>query len=67
MPKPADGRTEDNPWPYWPFKLKTSSSHEEGSHREWSILTKNSLEMKNLIGLKTVEVEWKKSLEKDLN
>ena len=40
MPKPADGRTEDNPWPYWPFKLKTSSSHEEGSHREWSILTK---------------------------
>ena len=40
MPKPAEGRTEEHPWPYWPFKLKTSSSHEEGSHREWSILTK---------------------------
>ena len=33
MPKPANGRTDENPWPYWPFKLKTSSSHEEGSHR----------------------------------
>ena len=46
MPKPADGRTDENPWPYWPFKLKTSSSHEEGSHREWSILTKEFIETK---------------------
>lgn len=62
MPKPADGRTEENPWPYWPFKLKTSSSHEEGSHREWSILTKEFIGDKdgNLKGLKTVEVAWKK-------
>lgn len=62
MPKPADGRTEENPWPYWPFKLKTSSSHEEGSHREWSILTKEFIGDKdgNLKGLKTVEVTWKK-------
>lgn len=62
MPKPADGRTEDNPWPYWPFKLKTSSSHEEGSHREWSILTKEFVGdgKGNLKGLKTIEVEWKK-------
>lgn len=62
MPKPADGRTDENPWPYWPFKLKTSSSHEEGSHREWSILTKEFIGDKkgNLKALKTVEVEWKK-------
>lgn len=62
MPKPADGRTEDNPWPYWPFKLKTSSSHEEGSHREWSILTKEFVGdgKGNIKGLKTVEVAWKK-------
>ena len=32
MPKPSSNRSEDNPWPYWPFKLKTSSSHEEGIH-----------------------------------
>ena len=62
MPKPADGRTDENPWPYWPFKLKTSSSHEEGSHREWSILTKEFIGdgKGNLNALKTVEVEWKK-------
>jgi glutamate synthase (NADPH/NADH) small chain len=62
MPKPSDERTEENPWPYWPFKLKTSSSHEEGSHREWSILTKEFVGdgNGNLKGLKTVEVEWEK-------
>ena len=62
MPKPADGRTEEHPWPYWPFKLKTSSSHEEGIHREWSILTKEFVGNKSgkLVGLKTVEVKWKK-------
>ena len=62
MPKPSDERTDENPWPYWPFKLKTSSSHEEGSHREWSILTKEFVgdSKGNLKGLKTVEVEWKK-------
>ena len=62
MPKPATGRTDENPWPYWPFKLKTSSSHEEGSHREWSILTKSFVgdDNGNLKGLITVEVEWKK-------
>ena len=62
MPKPSKLRTDQNPWPYWPFKLKTSSSHEEGSHREWSILTKEFIgdEKGNLIGLKTVEVKWEK-------
>ena len=62
MSKPAEGRTEEHPWPYWPFKLKTSSSHEEGIHREWSILTKEFVGDKSgkLVGLKTVEVKWKK-------
>ena len=62
MPKPLDYRTDENPWPYWPFKLKNSSSHEEGSHREWNILTKEFLGDKNgnLTGLKTVEVKCEK-------
>ena len=62
LPKPAEGRTEEHPWPYWPFKLKTSSSHEEGSHREWSILTKEFIgdDKGHVKGLKTVEVYWKK-------
>lgn len=62
MPKPAATRTEEHPWPFWPFKLKTSSSHEEGVHREWSILTKEFIGDKSgkITGLKTVEVRWKK-------
>jgi len=62
LPKPAEGRTEEHPWPYWPFKLKTSSSHEEGSHREWSILTKEFIgdDTGHVKALKTVEVHWKK-------
>jgi glutamate synthase (NADPH/NADH) small chain len=60
MSKPSSSRTDENPWPYWPFKLKTTSSHEEGIQREWSILTKEFIGDKNgnVTGLKTVEVEW---------
>ena len=62
MSKPNENRTDENPWPYWPFKLKTTSSHEEGIHREWSILTKEFVgdAKGNVVGLKTVEVRWKK-------
>ena len=60
MPKPSKSRSEENPWPFWPFKLKTTSSHDEGIHREWSILTKEFVGDKdgNVTGLKTIEVEW---------
>lgn len=40
MPKPAECRTEDFPWPKYPLILKTSTSHEEGGERDWAILTK---------------------------
>jgi glutamate synthase (NADPH) small chain len=40
MPKPPEQRTESMPWPYWPFILRTSTSHEEGGKRDWSINTK---------------------------
>ena len=62
LPKPSIERNDENPWPFWSFKLKTSSSHEEGSHREWSILTKKFVGDKdgNLTGLITVEVMWDK-------
>ena len=60
LPKPSKQRTNENPWPYWPFTLKTSSSHEEGSKRQWSILTKEFMDdgNGNVKALKTVEVEW---------
>ena len=62
LDKPSTERTEENPWPYWPFTLKTSSSHEEGIDRKWSIMTKEFIgdENKNLTGIKTVAVDWKK-------
>ena len=60
MPEPSSERTKENPWPYWPFKLKITTSHEEGIKRQWNILTKEFTGDKNgnVIGLKTIEIEW---------
>ncbi|WCO02132.1 glutamate synthase subunit beta [Psychroserpens ponticola] len=60
LSKPSKGRPANQPWPYWPMRLKTTSSHQEGVERYFSISTKEFLGDKNgnLIGLKTVEVEW---------
>ncbi|RXP52270.1 glutamate synthase subunit beta [Lutibacter sp. HS1-25] len=61
MPKPPVKRDEvATPWPFWPLKLKTSSSHEEGCDRNWLISTKEFIADKdgNLTALVTVEVEW---------
>lgn len=62
MPLPPEKRSSDNPWPYWPFTLKTSSSHEEGVERNWSIQTKEFIKDAEgkLKALKTVQVEWLK-------
>jgi glutamate synthase (NADPH/NADH) small chain len=58
--KPTTGRPTQQPWPYWPMRLKTTSSHKEGVKRFWSVSTKEFLGDKNenLTGLITVEVEW---------
>jgi glutamate synthase (NADPH/NADH) small chain len=40
LPRPAECRTKDFPWPTYPLLLKTSSSHEEGVQRHWAVLTK---------------------------
>jgi len=59
LPMPPD--VERNPvWPYWPTRLRTSSSHEEGVSRDWSIATKEFTGEKGLVkALKTVRLEWK--------
>ena len=47
-------------WPYWPIKLRTSSSHQEGCERAFAISTKELIGEKGKVtGLKTVRVEWK--------
>ena len=60
LSKPSEGRPANQPWPYWPMKLRTSSSHKEGVERFFSISTKEFIGDKdgNLKALKTVEVEW---------
>ena len=60
MPQPP--AVEDRPltWPYWPLKLRTSSSHEEGCTREFAISTKAFTgEKGKLKGLTTVQVQFK--------
>jgi len=63
LPKPPEDRTEDiAPWPYWPMILRSSSSHEEGVIRDWSINTKHFSgdAAGNVKKLHGVRLEWKK-------
>ncbi len=41
MPKPPEKENKDLTWPHWPNKLRTSSSQDEGCHRDWSVVTKS--------------------------
>ena len=58
FPMPPD--VERNPvWPYWPTRLRTSSSHEEGVERDWSIATKALVGEKGKVkALKAVRLQW---------
>ncbi len=60
LPKPPESRPDDTPWPMWPRTMRTSSSHQEGCERMWSVTTKKlvadkSGAVKELHGCK---VEW---------
>ena len=61
FPQPPADRPAHQPWPYWPMKLRTSSSHREASKdpREYCILTKEFIgENKHVTGVKTVHVDF---------
>lgn len=59
LPKPVETRKVDNPWPYWANILRSSSSHEEGCERSWSLSTRRCLgENGNITHLEVVEVDW---------
>jgi glutamate synthase (NADPH/NADH) small chain len=58
MPKPPVMENKAMSWPFWPLKLRTSSSHEEGADRDWSILTKRVVGDNDVRGLECVRVEW---------
>ena len=63
LEKPPRGRPAHQPWPYYPMRLRTSTSHEEGATRSWSILTKSFFgEDGQVKGLETGEVMWSGNL-----
>jgi glutamate synthase (NADPH/NADH) small chain len=64
MPRPPEEEDRPLTWPYWPIKLRTSSSHEEGCEREFAIATKEFIggegkDSGKVTGVKTVRVEFK--------
>ena len=60
MPQPPVEENRPLTWPYWPLKLRTSSSHDEGCLREFAVSTKEFVGKNGkLTGLKTVHVEFK--------
>lgn len=60
MPQPPEKENKSLVWPNWPLKMRTSSSHEEGAERDWSITTKELIgENGKLTALKGARVEWK--------
>jgi glutamate synthase (NADPH/NADH) small chain len=60
MPQPPEQENKPLVWPYWPLKLRTSSSHEEGCVREFAISTQQFIGKDGKVtGLKTVQVEMR--------
>ena len=59
MPQPPMHENKELVWPNWPLKMRTSSSHEEGVSRDWSITTKELIgENGKVVALKGAKVEW---------
>jgi glutamate synthase (NADPH/NADH) small chain len=60
LPQPPEVENKPMVWPYWPTKMRTSSSHEEGCERDWAVATKrlegNNGKVEKLIAAR---VEWK--------
>jgi glutamate synthase (NADPH) small chain len=62
LPKPPETRPADTPWPMWPRIMRTSTSHEEGCERRWSVMTKEFTGGAGVVADKMhcCEVEWYK-------
>jgi len=59
MPRPPEERATSTPWPLWPLQLRTSSSHEEGGSRDWSVSTESVSGNGRVEKLHCVRVEFK--------
>ena len=63
MPQPPEVENRPLTWPYWPIKMRTSSSHNEGCTREFAIATKEFIagtgkNKGRVVGVKTVRLQW---------
>jgi glutamate synthase (NADPH/NADH) small chain len=59
LPKPPGKRAPNNPWPFWGNVLRSSSSHDEGCERFWSLSTKRCLGENGYVkGIEVVEADW---------
>lgn len=59
MPKQPKKFNPNTPWPLWPMILRTSSSHEEGGERDWSVMSKEFIgENGKVTGIKMVRLDW---------
>jgi glutamate synthase (NADPH/NADH) small chain len=60
LPQPPEHENKPMVWPYWPMKLRTSSSHEEGCQRDWAVQTKAfKCEGGKVKALAACRVDWK--------
>ena len=61
MPMPPESENKALTWPYWPYKLRTSSSHDEGCSRDFAVATKGFVDdgKGNVKALKAVRLDWK--------
>ena len=60
LPRPPEQENGELTWPYWPLKMRTSSSHDEGCARDWAIGTKEFIGEKGVLkAVKAVRLEWK--------
>ena len=58
MPRPPEKRSESTPWPSWPWKLRTSSSHLEGCQRQWNLASDRFIGDKTVSAVEVHQVEW---------
>jgi glutamate synthase (NADPH/NADH) small chain len=61
LPKPPDKRDADNPWPYYGYTLKTSTSHQEGCERRWNLSTLKFHGKNQVEKAEVSKVEWTKN------
>jgi glutamate synthase (NADPH/NADH) small chain len=62
MPQPPENENKPLTWPNWPYKLRTSSSHEEGCERDWAVTTKRFVDdgQGRVRALVAARVSWEK-------